>query len=260
MTDTATTPATGDASEVIAERHGNVGFLTLNRPRALNALSLQMVRDLHAALAAWQHDPAVQAVAIRGMGKEGPFGSFCAGGDIRFLHRAGTEGDAALEARIGIDGWVYQPGLPDNAVHVRSTAFPAVDAQATAFAGGGAAPKMAWKGWSTPERVRFLNSLPRQLTTAQLADLDAGMALSGQGNSEVLFAWLQLAVANRYDPALPALETFLTGQGRRKFVAPLFASLWAQGDWGQPIARRIYAVSRPLYHAVTRDTVDKTVK
>ena len=170
------------------------------------------------------------------------------------------QGDAALEARIGIDGWVYQPGLPDNAVHVRSTAFPAVDAQATAFAGGGAAPKMAWKGWSTPERVRFLNSLPRQLTTAQLADLDAGMALSGQGNSEVLFAWLQLAVANRYDPALPALETFLTGQGRRKFVAPLFASLWAQGDWGQPIARRIYAVSRPLYHAVTRDTVDKTVK
>ena len=170
------------------------------------------------------------------------------------------QGDAALEARIGIDGWVYQPGLPDNAVHIRSTAFPAVDAQATAFAGGAAAPKLAWKGWSTPERVRFLNSLPRQLTPAQLADLDAGMGLSGQGNSEVLFAWLQLAVANRYEPALPALETFLTGQGRRKFVAPLFASLWAQGDWGQPIARRIYAVSRPLYHAVTRDTVDKTVK
>lgn len=98
MTDTATTPATGDASEVVVERHGDVGFLTLNRPRALNALSLQMVRDLHAALAAWQDDPAVQAVAIRGMGKEGPFGSFCAGGDIRFLHRAGTEGDVALEA------------------------------------------------------------------------------------------------------------------------------------------------------------------
>ena len=53
---------------------------------------------------------------------------------------------------------------------------------------------------------------------------------------------------------------FLTGQGRRKFVAPLFASLWAQGDWGQAIARRIYAISRPLYHAVTRDTVDRTVK
>ncbi len=102
MTDTATTPATGDATEVVAEvvaeRHGNVGFLTLHRPRALNALSLQMVRDLHAALAAWQDDPAVQAVAIRGTGKEGPFGSFCAGGDIRFLHRAGTEGDVALEA------------------------------------------------------------------------------------------------------------------------------------------------------------------
>jgi len=170
------------------------------------------------------------------------------------------QGDAALEARIDIDRWVYQPGLPDNAVHIRSTAFPAVDAQAKAFAAGGAATGVAWKGWSTPERVRFLNSLPRQLTRTQLTDLDTTLGLASQGNSEVLFAWLQLAVANRYEPALPALETFLTVQGRRKFIAPLFAGLWAQGDWGQPIARRIYAVSRPLYHAVTRDTVDKTVK
>ncbi len=83
--------------EVVAEVRGRLGCITLNRPRALNALSLPMIRALAAALLAWRDDPAVQAVAIRGMGKEGPFGAFCAGGDIRFFHQAMLRGDGELE-------------------------------------------------------------------------------------------------------------------------------------------------------------------
>jgi enoyl-CoA hydratase/carnithine racemase len=45
----------------------------------------------------WRDDPEVRAVAIRGMGREGPFGTFCAGGDIRFFHQAALAGDARLE-------------------------------------------------------------------------------------------------------------------------------------------------------------------
>ena len=85
-------------SEVIAERCGDFGLLTLNRPKALNALSLQMVRDLSAALTGWREDDAVKGVAIRGMGREGAFGAFCAGGDIRFLHQAAKEESADLDA------------------------------------------------------------------------------------------------------------------------------------------------------------------
>ncbi len=83
-------------SEVIAEIHGHIGCITLNRPKALNALSLPMVRALTQALERWQDDPQVLAVAVRGMGKEGPFGAFCAGGDIRFFHQAAHAGDTAL--------------------------------------------------------------------------------------------------------------------------------------------------------------------
>ena len=83
-------------SEVIAEIHGHIGCITLNRPKALNALSLPMIRELSAALLRWQHDPQVLAVAVRGSGKEGPFGAFCAGGDIRFFHQAAHAGDGAL--------------------------------------------------------------------------------------------------------------------------------------------------------------------
>ena len=104
-----TTTTTADASakgaaataaaqgEILTEVRGRVGFITLNRPKALNALSLGMVRELMRVLLAWRHDPDVLAVAIRGSNKEGPFGAFCAGGDIRFLHQAGSQGDPQLE-------------------------------------------------------------------------------------------------------------------------------------------------------------------
>lgn len=83
-------------TEVIAQIEGRIGTITLNRPKALNALSLDMVRALSRALLDWQANPQVLAVAVRGMGKEGPFGAFCAGGDIRFFHQAAHAGDASL--------------------------------------------------------------------------------------------------------------------------------------------------------------------
>ena len=85
------------SAEVLLETKGGIGFITLNRPKALNALSLGMIRDLTAALLVWRDDAAVQAVAIRGVNKEGPFGAFCAGGDIRFFHQAALAGNPQLE-------------------------------------------------------------------------------------------------------------------------------------------------------------------
>jgi enoyl-CoA hydratase len=57
-----------------------------------------MVRDLMKVLSAWAEDPRVLLVAIRGSNKEGVFGAFCAGGDIRFLHQAATENHPDLDA------------------------------------------------------------------------------------------------------------------------------------------------------------------
>ena len=85
---------TGD---VLAQVSVHVGLITLNRAKALNALSLPMVRDITQVLLAWQTDSRVKAVAMRGMGREGAFGAFCAGGDIRFFHQAALAGDPQLE-------------------------------------------------------------------------------------------------------------------------------------------------------------------
>jgi len=84
-------------TDVYAERVGHLGLITLNRPKALNALSLAMVRELNQVLQQWQDDAQVRAVVVRGSNKEGPFGAFCAGGDIRYFHQAALSGDVTLE-------------------------------------------------------------------------------------------------------------------------------------------------------------------
>ena len=85
------------SEEVLSEKVGAIGFITLNRPKALNALSLAMVRELTHVLRGYESDADVLAVVIRGSNKEGPFGAFCAGGDIRYFHQAALSGDASLE-------------------------------------------------------------------------------------------------------------------------------------------------------------------
>jgi len=176
-------------------------------------------------------------------------------------------GDGSLDARLKLDEWVYQPGLPSNAVAPTSNAFVGVDAAARAFfADRGPASAIPWSGWNTQQRQRFLGWRPSTLrpgadwlTNPQLADLERTLNLASEGNAEVVFAWLQVAVAHRYQPAVPTLERFLTSMGRRKFVLPLFTSLMAEGDWGRPLATSIYARARPGYHPVTSASVDTLV-
>jgi len=172
-----------------------------------------------------------------------------------------------LERQLMMEAWIYQPGVPSNFVPPVSNAFVPVDAAARAFfAEGGPASAIPWAGWSTQERQRFLAWRPENrregadwLTDAQLADLEATLNLRQEGNAEVVFAWLQIAIDHRYEAAVPTLENFLTTMGRRKFVLPLFTSLWAEGDWGRPIATRIYAEARPGYHPITTNSVDAVV-
>ena len=74
--------------EVLFEIVGKSGVITLNRPEALNALTLNMVRRMKPVLAEWASDDAIEHVIIEGAGEKG----FCAGGDIRALYEWGKCG------------------------------------------------------------------------------------------------------------------------------------------------------------------------
>lgn len=75
--------------EIICERRGVAGWIVLDRPAALNALTHGMVRAITAALDLWEYDSAIHRVVIAGAGEK----AFCAGGDLRLLYEQGRAGD-----------------------------------------------------------------------------------------------------------------------------------------------------------------------
>jgi enoyl-CoA hydratase len=88
--------ATSPDAEALVERRGRAGVIVLNRPEALNALTLTMVRLIAAALDQWERDGAVDRIVILGAGER----AFCAGGDIRRLYDLGRAGDHDAQLRF----------------------------------------------------------------------------------------------------------------------------------------------------------------
>ena len=85
-----------DTGEILLGRKSGLAILTINRPQALNALTLDNYRRLDPALREWAADPSVHAVVVRGAGDR----AFCAGGDVRAVYEAGRGigGDPDLPA------------------------------------------------------------------------------------------------------------------------------------------------------------------
>ena len=98
---------TAQSDEVLTRVDGRVGFITLNRPRAINSLTHTMVTAMDAVLRDWADDDAVEAVVVTGAGERG----LCAGGDVVALYHSAKAGGAEarrfffdeyrLNARIG---------------------------------------------------------------------------------------------------------------------------------------------------------------
>ena len=86
MSLSASPAASDEVATYVANR---IGFIELERPQALNALSIGMIRAMHAALDAWSANPDVLAVVVRSQHPR----AFCAGGDVRFLYESVQRGD-----------------------------------------------------------------------------------------------------------------------------------------------------------------------
>ena len=80
-------PAVSD--EIATYVANRIGFIELERPKALNALTTGMIRAMHAALDQWRENPDVLAVVVRSQHPR----AFCAGGDIRFLYESAQRGE-----------------------------------------------------------------------------------------------------------------------------------------------------------------------
>lgn len=176
---------------------------------------------------------------------------------VDWLQRELLARDPAAAAGIDVAQWIEGTGLPADAPQTTSALFAAVDAQLAAWRAGAAATTLATDGWVTQQWLRFLLGLGTADAT-RMADLDSAFAFTRSGNSEILCAWLQLAIRNGYTAADRRLELFLMTVGRRKFLKPLYEALLAQPG-GKARAEAIYQKARPRYHAVSQRTLDAMV-
>ncbi len=187
------------------------------------------------------------------------FGTMTSARFLDYLRQQLVRGDRSLEEWLQLEAWVYEPGIPDNVYQPASRAFAQVDKALQAWQQGTPARTLNTTDWTTHHWLHFLRNLPEALSGDQMAELDAAFGFSETGNAEILHAWLLRAIANRYRPAYRALERFLTSQGRRKFLRPLYQKL-AETPEGLALAKRIYRKARPTYHPISVRTVDEILQ
>ncbi len=160
---------------------------------------------------------------------------------------------------VKIDEWIYQPGLPDDAIIPTSNRFDKVDAEMQRFAQGTPAEELTTDEWTSHEWLHFVRAIPDSIPNTELKELDDTFDLTKTGNSEVLAAWLVQAVKHDYKPAYQRLESFLVNTGRRKFLSPIYGEL-VKTEAGTQLAREIYKKARPNYHFVATNTIDEMLK
>lgn len=98
-----------EEAEILFERRGCAGFVTLNRPHALNAATDNMVRLLAKQLDLWEHDSAIDRIVVKAAGER----AFCAGGDIRALYEQYKAGEVSKS----LDFWRVEYTLNHRIKH-----------------------------------------------------------------------------------------------------------------------------------------------
>jgi len=189
---------------------------------------------------------------------------------VAYLKQNLLDKDPALAARVPVEEWINQPGIPASAPKPTSTAFARVEEAAKRWLRGElAAAKIPTARWTTQEWLHFLKTVQDEVSTGsgsdrvkaadRMVELDKAFHLTRSGNSEIAFQWLLMSIRNRYEPATQRLEEFLTTIGRRKFIKPLYEEL-AKTPEGKERAMAIYRRARSTYHPIAVTTIDDVLK
>lgn len=189
--------------------------------------------------------------------------------DSNLLH-----GDAALESKIGVDSWVYKPGIPSNIPVASSASFKAIDTLLMGLKASDNGGGINSKPFSTNEALYFishieadsawtiyppLSALKDEPISSKMAILDKQYHFTQSGNAEIQAAWYKLAVIHQYKPAYANTEKFLLSVGRRKFIVPIYKELVKTPE-GKAWAKQIFEKAKAGYHPLAVGTVEALVK
>ncbi len=158
-----------------------------------------------------------------------------------------------------IKTWIHEPGYPEFGLKPIAAAYDIVDAAIADMAAGKVkAVDIDMSGWIIHQKIRFVDSLPKNLSPNIIGEVDAAMGLSTSGNIKLVYQWMLYATKVGYTPALDArLETLLTEQGRIAYTKGLYKELL---KFDPERAAAIYAIAKSTYHPITVWEVDRVFK
>ncbi len=177
---------------------------------------------------------------------------------LDYLNKNLLDALPAAKEKINAQQWIYATGLPTNHPTLKSEQFAYVDTCIAAWLNGSSPTLFKTSQWTTHEWLRFVRSLPENITLEQMTVLDNTFKLSNTNNAEIAAVWFVLAAKKDYKTAYLPMEKFLTQVGRRKFIVPIYQALYKNANpqtknW----AEQTYKRARAGYHAVAVVTLDK---
>ena len=150
-----------------------------------------------------------------------------------------------------VEQWLYQPGLPEDAVIPQSESLQRAADLALRWADGEASLQaVSLADWSPLAVVHFIKTLPDTLSDEQLTELDQGNGLSSTRNAEIGRAWFIQVAKRRYQPAYESMRQHLIRYGRMRLVVPVYKALVENGQ-DKALAEEIFALAKPGYHPIT---------
>lgn len=152
--------------------------------------------------------------------------------------------------------WIYETGIPSTIPKIQSERYDKSIAAAQSWKDGTPAAQLDTKDWTFQQWLFFLRSLPNDLTSQQMDELDKQFKFSDTGNNEILGEWLVKVAHNQYEKSYPQMRKFLVNVGRRKFLSPIYSQLVAN-EKTLPLAKSIFEEAKPNYHFVASSSIEK---
>lgn len=178
---------------------------------------------------------------------------------LEYIDKELLQKHSGIYSRAELEQWLYQPGIPDTAQIPVSAGLDDIDDISRDWALGEITSNALPAGdWSPQGVVRFINTLPAELSEQQLAELDEALGLSASGNAEITRSWFIQVAKRRHQPAYAAMEAYLSRYGRTRLVEPVYQALVKNGQ-DQPLAQSLFAQNQAQYHPVTRDAIKKVL-
>jgi len=168
------------------------------------------------------------------------------------------KGNKELADKIKLNDWVYQPGIPTNIITPVSENFNAIDNIQKTWRKTGI-KGLSQKIKSTNEKQHFIDYLPKDLTSEEMAVIDKEFNFTAGGNFVVRRQWFIQAIQHHYKTAYPAIEQFLTNYSRTGSLLPLYKEMIKTPE-GKTWSQQIFEKAKSGYHATTIEAVQKILK